>query len=101
MEAKRFYYTFGTDPRYPYKGGYVVIEAKDEDQADKVFRAYYPDRNPDLPCLNCAFVYPEEEFFNDWEAVWSKEKCHAYHGIYHPQSNYIVESEYIRARKAR
>ena len=60
----RFYYTFGSSPYYPFRGGYLTIEAPDLDSANRVFRVHYPDQNPGT--LNCADVYSE--------AMWSQIK---------------------------
>ena len=56
----KFYYTYGTDPRYPYQGGWTEIEALDRPSADKLFQMYHPDRTPGI--LNCADIYNEDEF---------------------------------------
>ena len=56
----RIYYTFGTDPRYPYIGGWVTVESGSLEKAHRIFRAYCPDRTPGV--LNCADYYTEEEF---------------------------------------
>ena len=57
----KFYYTYGSDPRFPYQGGWTEICAPDRKAADALFRAYHPDRTPNV--LNCADVYQEPEFF--------------------------------------
>lgn len=76
-----FYFTFGSDPEYPYQGGWVTVHAKTKEQACSVFRLYFPDRTPNV--LNCAFVYTEEEFkttrmFQGLEG----EFCHAELGLF-------------------
>ena len=55
-----YYYTFGTDERYPYQGGWVQVFAETMKEANQFFRKYYPDRNEGI--LNCAIVYEQEEF---------------------------------------
>lgn len=57
---KRFYYTFGTDKRYPYRGGWVEVWADNMQEADEIFRKHYPDRISGT--FNCAHYYTEEEF---------------------------------------
>ncbi len=57
------YYTFGSDPRYPYPGGWVEVHAPDLASAHRIFRSYYPDRTPGV--LNCAFCYTDE----DWDPL--------------------------------
>lgn len=59
-----FYYTFGSNPIFPYQNGWVEIKAPDRQMADNVFMHFYPQTNKNNPCLNCAFVYKEEEFKN-------------------------------------
>ena len=56
----KFYYTYGTDPRYPCQGGWTEIEALDRPGADKLFQMHHPDRTPGI--LNCADIYNEDEF---------------------------------------
>lgn len=54
-----YYFTFGTDERYPYQGGYVEIEAECMKEAQAIFRAHYPDRTPGI--LNCADYYTRHQ----------------------------------------
>lgn len=58
-----FYFTFGTNPKFPYKKGYLIVKAFNPNEAFAKFRAKYPDVHPN--CLNCAFGYTQEE----WEAI--------------------------------
>lgn len=60
VTMSKFYYTYGTDPRYPYQGGWTEIEALDRPGADKLFQMHHPDRTPGI--LNCADIYNEDEF---------------------------------------
>lgn len=56
-----YYFTFGSDPQFPFQGGYLIITAKDMDTACDVFNALYPNpKNKNV--LNCAFFYTEEKF---------------------------------------
>ena len=55
-----FYYTFGTASQFPYKKGWVEVQAKDRLEADMFFRLRFPDVNKGI--LNCSSVYTEEEF---------------------------------------
>ena len=57
---RKYFYTFGTDERFPFSGGWITIEAPDVTTAHAVFRALYPDRTPGV--LNCADYYPEAVF---------------------------------------
>lgn len=56
----RVFYTFGTDKRYPYQGGWIIIETDSIEKAHRIFQAFYPDRTPGV--LNCADYYTEEAF---------------------------------------
>ena len=44
----RYYYTFGTDPAFPYKKGWVEVRANTMKEADEKFRRRFPDRHPEL-----------------------------------------------------
>lgn len=56
-----YYFTFGTDPDYPFAGGWVTIAAPSRQAAAQIFRIYYPN-DADTEVLNCADYYTEEEF---------------------------------------
>ena len=60
-EMERFYFTYGTDPAYPFRGGWTLIIAPDEGIAAQIFRAFHPDR-PGHYCLNCADYYHADYF---------------------------------------
>ena len=72
MTIHSYYFTFGTDERFPYQTGYVIIDAPNERCARDIFRMFWPDRHEN--CLNCAFVYEEDEFMR---SICAKEPCHA------------------------
>ena len=40
----RYFYTFGSDPGFPYQNGWVEIRADSFEEADRKFRAQFPDR---------------------------------------------------------
>lgn len=55
--GKNFYFTFGSDPAYPYgRDDYVKITCADEGTACKLFNALHPKR-PGHNVMNCAFMY--------------------------------------------
>lgn len=56
----KIYYTFGTDERYPYQGGWVEVEAPSMKEAHRAFRSQYPDRIAGR--LNCADYYTARIF---------------------------------------
>lgn len=69
---KNYYFTFGSDPAYPYgQDDYVLVEAKDLDQAIHLFQAVHPNR-PGSDCVNCAFWYGEERFKPIREAYYKE-----------------------------
>ncbi len=57
---KKFYFTFGSDPGFPYQNTFVVVMAGTERAAVEKFRAKFPDRHKDI--VNCAFWYSEEQW---------------------------------------
>ena len=56
----KVFYTFGSDERFPFCGGWVEVEAENMKQAHAIFRACYPDREPGI--LNCSDYYTEAQF---------------------------------------
>ena len=74
----KFYFTYGSDERFPFQYGWTEIEAPSYALACAVFREYHPDRDPEEPCLNCVDVYTEEEFKSTpdfLQANW-RNRCH-------------------------
>lgn len=73
----KFYFTYGTDPDYPFQGGWTEIEAPDPKTAEDIFEMFHPSRK--IATLNCAFAYTEEKF-KDTEMYKSKDNfdgcCH-------------------------
>lgn len=59
-EENIYYFTYGIDEGYPYKGGWTEVRAPSRGAATTLFRVYHPDRSEGL--LNCAWVYTQEEF---------------------------------------
>nr|WP_298061043.1 hypothetical protein [uncultured Blautia sp.] len=55
-----YYYTFGTNPGFPFYGGWVQVFAETSQEADAIFRQHYPDRHDGI--LNCAIIYRQENF---------------------------------------
>ena len=57
-----FYFTFGTDPDFPFgPDDYVLIQCSDIGDAVRLFKALHPNR-PKTNCLNCAFFYNEAQW---------------------------------------
>ncbi|MDO4495198.1 MAG: hypothetical protein Q4B62_05345 [Clostridiaceae bacterium] len=57
---KKFYYTYGAHPNFPYPNGWTEVIAQNRSQADLFFRVAHPDIV--LGHINCAFVYEESDF---------------------------------------
>jgi len=71
-----FYYTFGSDEKFPYRNGWVIVLARDWQDAHQKFSARLPDRRENT--LNCAFFYDAEKWRTmDQENNWHGWKCHA------------------------
>lgn len=58
---EKFYFTYGTDSGYPFRGGWTLIIAPDIKAAAQIFKAYHPNRD-DSECLNCADYYRADYF---------------------------------------
>ena len=56
----KVFYTFGSDDRFPFCGGWVEVAAPTMKEAHALFREHYPDREPGI--LNCSDYYTEEQF---------------------------------------
>lgn len=59
-ERNRFYFTFGSDPGFPYQNTYLMVMADTKQEAIRKFRKKYPDRHENI--FNCSFVYSEEQW---------------------------------------
>jgi len=72
---KTYYYTFGTDPKFPFQNGWVEVKASSWPEAHAKFRALYPDRHPHT--INCSFFYEEDRWQEmDPENNWPGYRCH-------------------------
>lgn len=58
---KKYYFTYGTDPEYPFRGGWTLIYAPDINSAAQIFKANHPNER-DSSILNCADYYTAKEF---------------------------------------
>ena len=52
----KFYFTFGTDEKYPYQGGWIEISAPSKEEAIRTFKKHYPNRKGS-PFYNAADCY--------------------------------------------
>lgn len=60
QRMNRFYFTFGSDERFPFQGGWVEILAATMSGAVKVFDAYFPNRFGNTSLYTARF---DEEVF--------------------------------------
>ena len=60
---ENFYITFGSWKGFPYQDTYLIVKAKDSDEAKAKFRLKYPDKNPNAFCF--SEMYSEEEWFEN------------------------------------
>ena len=85
-----FYFTYGTDPEYPFRGGWTEVYAPNLRTAIQLFKLLHPNRE-DSGSLNCSDYYNEEEFLS------SKMRDKGNYGEYCHEailfSHYIVEKE--------
>ena len=63
FKAKKFYFTFGTDEKYPFQGGWVEIIAENKKEAIFTFQAHYPNRQGS-PFYNACDCY-ESSYFEE------------------------------------
>ena len=57
---RKFYFTFGSDPGFPYQNTYLIVYAENLEEAINKFREHFPDRHKDT--INCAFYYTEKQW---------------------------------------
>lgn len=63
-----FYFSFGTSLTFPFKLGWVEVQAKDRMEACEIFSSHYPKRDG---LINCAFIYSEKE----WKQTGMSKGC--------------------------
>lgn len=54
-----YYFTFGSDPNFPYQDGYIIIHARGRHEACTMFNYLFGERDG---MINCAFIYDEKEW---------------------------------------
>ena len=42
---KRYYFTFGTSPEFPFCGGWVIVVAPSIKAAGRIFKEFYPNED--------------------------------------------------------
>lgn len=55
----KLYFTYGTSERMPFKGGWSIVEGETYEQCIALYKAVHPQKDD---CINCAFIYTEDEF---------------------------------------
>lgn len=60
----RYYFTFGSDERFPFQNTFLVVDDIGRTQAIATFRMRYPNR-PGSDCYNASECYSETE----WAAI--------------------------------
>lgn len=58
--SMKFYFTFGSWEKFPYKNTYLIVVASDYKDAVDGFRKNHPDITPG--CMNCSDCYSEKEW---------------------------------------
>ena len=73
----RYFYTFGSNPSFPYQNGWVEIHAASREEADCKFRTRFPDCPGHEGIMNYAFCYDENQWAKmDPEHTWQGWKLH-------------------------
>lgn len=68
----KYYFTFGSNPQFPYQCTYLVVIAGNKKEAVRKFQQKYPNRHTNV--INCSFVYSEEEWHGSLnEKTYPKE----------------------------
>lgn len=79
---QKYYFTFGSDEKFPYQNGFIEVRAESYVDAVRVFRDNVPDRTKDV--LNCSDVYDQEQ--------WKKVLEHGHYRGEKPKA--VFKSEY-------
>ena len=62
MVLHNYYFTFGSDPKFPFYKGYLIVKAESINVACDKFGKKYPGRLPYT--INCSAYYTEEQWKN-------------------------------------
>ena len=76
-----FYFTYGSDERFPYQGGWTEVEAPTLKDACGLFRLVHPRRDPTVPIGNYSDVYTEEEFQKTDMSLYGNRGTHCHERI--------------------
>lgn len=77
FKEEKFYFTFGSDEKYPFQGGWVEVIATDKEEAICTFQSRYPNR-AGSPFYNACDCYDSSYFENTkmYEYGNLGSKCH-------------------------
>ena len=76
-QLNSYYYTFGSDPGFPYRNGWGVVKASSREEADRKFRSRFPDRPGHEGTMNYSFCYTKERWNQmDPEHTWTGWKLY-------------------------
>lgn len=75
---KNYYFTFGSDEKFPFHDGFIVVKADSIKEAARKFDEWYPNEMYE-DTLNCSDYYSEK----DWKKILEK-------GFYKNQSPLAV-----------
>lgn len=96
LKAKKFYFTFGTDEKYPFQGGWVEIIAENKKEAIITFQAHYPNRQGS-PFYNACDCY-ESSYFEETN-MFTNGNLGAYcHRVIH-NSKFLGETAIVLTKK--
>ena len=70
----KFFYTFSSDPQFPYKNGWIEVHAETLEEEHEKFRSRFPDRHNGID--NCASFYREARWHEiNPECNWPGYRC--------------------------
>lgn len=70
-------FSFGTWDKFPYQGGFLIVNAQNRSDAIKEFRKHYPDINEGI--INCSDIYTEPNIIKDFKENGNRGNgCHEY-----------------------
>lgn len=60
MKKYPYYFTYGTDDQFPFKGGWTKVFGENIEQAIDIFNFVHPNQSGSY--VNSAGIYTEEQF---------------------------------------
>lgn len=60
-ELPVFYFTYASNPQFPYQDGWTEVSAPDRSTACQIFNTVHPPRDGEN-CVNCSWIYDQEQF---------------------------------------